>query len=75
MVPKKNSLVSPPQIKYYTCATHDGEDDLESLYDIVSSQFTISKADCYGVIMALTKVFGESLSEGRIVWIDNLDSF
>jgi predicted histone-like DNA-binding protein len=75
MVPKKNNLVSPPQIKYYPCAIHDGEDDLESLADLVSSQSTISKADCYGVIMALTKVIGESLSDGRIVRIDSLGSF
>lgn len=75
MVPKKNNLVSPPQIKYYPCAIHKGEDDLNSLADIVSSQSTISKADCYGVIMALTKVIAESLSEGRIVRIDSLGSF
>ena len=75
MVPKKNSLVSPPQIKYYPCAIQDGEDDLESLADILSSQSTISKADFFGVIMALTKVFGESFSEGRIIRIDNLDLF
>ena len=75
IMPKKNSLVSPPQIKYYPCAIQDGEDNLQSLTDILSSQSTISRADCYGVIMALTKVFGESLSEGRILRIDNLDSF
>jgi predicted histone-like DNA-binding protein len=75
MVPKKNNLVSPPQTKYYPCAIHDGEDDLNSLADIVASQSTISKADCYGVIMALTKVIGESLANGRIVRIDNLGSF
>lgn len=68
-------MVTPPQIKYYPCAIHEGEDDLDSLADIVSSQSTISKADCYGVIMALTKVIGESLSDGRIVRIDSLGSF
>lgn len=75
MVPKKNNLGSPPQIKYYPCAIHEGEDDLESMTDLVSSQSTISKADCYGVIMALSKVIGESLSDGRIVRIDSLGSF
>ncbi|WP_291096924.1 MULTISPECIES: HU family DNA-binding protein [unclassified Flavobacterium] len=75
MVPKKNNLVSPPEIKYYPCAVHDGEDDLDSLADIVASQSTISKADCYGVIIALTKAIGESLSDGRIVRIDSLGSF
>jgi len=75
MVPKKNNLVSPPQIKYYPCAVNNGEDDLDSLADIVASQSTISKADCYGVIMALTKAIGESLADGRIVRIDSLGSF
>jgi len=51
------------------------KDDLESLSEIVASQSTISKADCYGVIMALTKVIGESLSDGRIGRIDSLGSF
>lgn len=75
MVPKKNNLVSPPEIKYYPCAINQGEVDLDSLSDIVASQSTISKADCYGVIIALTKVIGESLSNGRIVRIDSLGSF
>ncbi|MBF2708556.1 HU family DNA-binding protein [Flavobacterium soyangense] len=52
--------------KYYPCAIHDGEDDLDSLADIVASQSTISKAECYGVIMALTKTIGESLANRRI---------
>lgn len=50
MVPKKNNLIAQPQIKFYPCAIHDGEDDLDSLADIIASQSTISKADCYGVI-------------------------
>ena len=75
MVPKKNNLATPPQIKYYPCAIHNGADDLDSLADIVASQSTISKADCYGVIMALTKAIGESLAEGRIVRINSLGTF
>lgn len=75
MVPKKNNLVAPPQTKYYPCAVHQGEDDLDRLADIVVSQSTMSKADCYGVIIALTKAIGESLSEGRIVKIETLGTF
>ena len=75
MLPKKNNLATPPEIKYYPCAIHNGEDDLDSLADIVASQSTISKADCYGVIMALTKAISESLAEGRIVRIDSLGTF
>jgi len=75
MVPKKNVLVSPPQVKYYPCALHDGEDDLESLAEIVASRSSMSKADCYGVIIGLTSVISESLAAGRIVRIDSLGSF
>ena len=75
MVPKKNNLASPPETKFYPCAVHNGEDNLDSLANIVASQSTISRADCYGVIMALTKVIGESLAAGRIVKIDNLGTF
>jgi predicted histone-like DNA-binding protein len=75
MVSKKNNLVSPPQTKYYPYAVNNGADGLDSLADIVASQSTISKADCCGVIMALTKVIGESLSDGSIVRIDSLGSF
>ena len=75
MVPKKNNLVSPPETKYYPCAVHQGEDDLDRLAAIVVSQSTMSRADCYGVIISLTKAIGESLAAGRIVKIDNLGTF
>ena len=75
MVPKKNNLASPPETKYYPCAVHTGEDDLDRLAEIVVSQSTISRADCYGVIIALTKAIGESLAAGRIMKIDNLGTF
>jgi predicted histone-like DNA-binding protein len=75
MVPKKNILVSPPQIKYYPCAIHGGEEDLDSLAEMVASRSTVSKADCYGVIIGLTEVISEALAAGNIVRIDSLGSF
>jgi predicted histone-like DNA-binding protein len=75
MVPKKNILVSPPQIKYYPCAVHKGEEDLDSLAEKVASRSSMSKADCFGVIIGLTEVIAEALAEGRIVRIDSLGSF
>ena len=30
MLPKKNTLVSPPEVKYYPCAIHKGEEDLRA---------------------------------------------
>ena len=75
MVPKKNVLVSPPEVKYYPCAIHKGEEDLDSLAEMVASRSSMSKADCYGVIIGLTAVIAETLAQGRIVRIDTLGSF
>jgi predicted histone-like DNA-binding protein len=75
MVPKQNNLASPPEVKYYPCAVSKGEIDLDELATIISSRCTISKADCYGVMMAMSDVIGESLSKGSIVKIEPLGSF
>jgi len=75
MVPKKNMQVSPPEIKYYPCAVSQGRVDLDTLAQMVASRSTVSEADCYGVIVGLTKVIGESLLKGNIVDIDFLGSF
>lgn len=75
MVARQNNLASPPEIKYYPCAVHQGETDLDALAQVVASRSTISKADCYGVIMALTEAIGETLKDGRIVKINSLGTF
>lgn len=75
MVPKKNNLASPPETNYYPCAVSNGEVNLDRLASIVASQSTVSRADCYAVIISLSQAIGESLSEGRIVKIDNLGTF
>ena len=75
MVAKQNNLATPPEIKYYPCAVHQGETDLEALAAVVASRSTMSKADCYGVIIALTEAIGETLKDGRIVKINSLGTF
>lgn len=75
MIPKQNNLVSPPEINYYPCAVSRGEVQLDDLARIISGRSTISRADCYGVIMALSDVIGETLSNGNIVKIDSLGTF
>lgn len=75
MIPKKNSLVSPPEVKYYPCAVSKGEVNLDDLARIIASRTTMSRPDCFGVIMALTDVIGESLANGNIVRVDNLGTF
>jgi predicted histone-like DNA-binding protein len=75
MVPKKNIMVNPPVIKYYPCAVSQGKVDLESLAQVVASRTTMSEADCYGVMVALTKAIGDALMKGTIVDLDFLGSF
>ena len=75
MIPKQNNLVSPPEVKYYPCAVSKGEMQLDDLAKIISGRSSMSKADCYGVIMALSDVIGEALSNGNIVKIDSLGTF
>lgn len=75
MIPKKNNLTSPPEVKYYPCAVSQGEVNLDDLARIVASRTTMSRPDCFGVIMALSDVIGESLANGNIVRVDNLGTF
>ena len=75
MVAKRNTLVSPSEIKYFPCAVSKSIIDLDDLANVVSSCSTMSKADCYGVIIALTQAIGDSLSNGCIVKITSLGTF
>lgn len=75
LVAKKNSLTNPPEVKYYPCAVSKSEEDLNSLTATISSRSSMSKADCYGVIIALTEAIGEALTDGKIVKIESLGTF
>jgi len=75
MIPKQNNLITPPEVKYYPCAVSRGEMQLNDLAKIISERSSMSKADCYGVVVALSEVIGESLSDGKIVKIDSLGTF
>ena len=75
MIPKQNNLVSPPEVKFFPCAVSKGVVSLDDLAKIISGRCTISRADCYGVVIALSDAIGEALSGGSIVKIQNLGSF
>lgn len=75
MVAKQNNLVTPPQTKFYPCAVSKREIDLESLSQVIASRSTMSKADCYGVVIALTEAIGEALADGSIIKIKSLGTF
>ncbi len=75
MLPKKNNLVSPPEVKYYPIAVGRDVVDLEQLAKKVSLASSMSEADCYGVIIALTEQIGDELADGNIVKVDRLGTF
>jgi hypothetical protein len=75
MVPKQNNIASPPEVKYYPCAVSQSEVNLYDLARIVASKCTISRSDCHGVIMALSKVIGQQLVQGNILRPDELVTF
>lgn len=75
MIPKKNMLGATPEVKYYPCAVSQGEVNLDDLASIIADRSTMSKADCYGVVIALSEAIADSLKNGKIVKIDNLGTF
>jgi predicted histone-like DNA-binding protein len=75
MVAKQNSLATPPETNYFPCAVHQGETNLEMLAETIAGASTMSKADCYGVIIALTEAIGTALTQGQIVKILSLGTF
>ena len=75
MVPKQNNIATPPEVKYYPCAVSSGEVDLDYIADIIAGRCTVSVADCYGVLIAMSDVIGEQLANGKIVKIERLGTF
>jgi len=75
MVAKQNNIATPPQIKYYPCAVSQGTIDLERVADIISSRSSLSRANCYGVLIAMTDVIGDALKQGNSVNLESLGAF
>ncbi|HQV36343.1 MAG: HU family DNA-binding protein [Flavobacterium sp.] len=75
MVAKTNSLATPPETNFYPCAVHQGEETLETLANRISMSTSLTEADCFGVMYALTNAIGDALANGKIVRIDSLGTF
>ncbi len=75
LLPKQNNLGNPPTKQYYPIAINSGQIGLEELSEQISYRSSLSKADCYAVVIALAEVLTESLCEGKIVKIDKLGNF
>jgi len=66
-------LAAPP--KYYAQVVYTGKKGLKSLSERIAHSSTMSEADIYGVLIALTHEIAESLKEGSIVELGDLCSF
>ena len=61
--------------KFYAAAVGDGETDLDTLAEMIAYQCTVTKPDCYAVLMALEHNIISELRQGRIVKIGSLGNF
>lgn len=75
MVAKRNNLVQPPEVNYYPCAVNQGEETLETLAQKICAASSLTEADCFGVMYALSNAISEALTDGKIVRIDSLGTF
>ena len=75
MVAKQNNIAKPAQTKFYPCAVSKGTVDLEYIAHTIASQSSLSEADCYGVMVAMSTVIGQTLAQGQQVKIESLGTF
>lgn len=75
MVPKKNNLVQPSEIKYFPCAVSNGVATLEDLAELIASRCSLKVPDSYAAVVAFSQVIAEMLEEGKLVKIDYLGTF
>jgi predicted histone-like DNA-binding protein len=61
--------------KWYAGAKSTGSTDLKALGKEIAQRSTVSPADTQAVLVALTEVLAEHLSEGQIVRLDDFGSF
>lgn len=63
------------ELKYRAVSISRGYTDLDTLAEMVSDQTSMTKADCYGVLIALEYNIIHELQDGRIVQLGNIGSF
>jgi len=63
------------ELKYHAVSIVSGRTDLDTLAELVSDQTSMTKADCYGVLIALEHNIINELEDGRIVQLGNIGSF
>jgi predicted histone-like DNA-binding protein len=75
VVKKKNPFSLQDPERYYVQAVKTANVNLDWLARIISSQSTVSKADCLAVLTACVEAMIEELSRGSVVSLGALGSF
>ncbi|HLV40546.1 HU family DNA-binding protein [Xanthomarina sp.] len=74
-IAKRNPQDLQAPEKFYAQPVYSGSVDLNELAYFASKQSTVSKADCYAVIISLLELVTYNLSEGKIVRMGDLGIF
>ena len=74
-VGKKNPQDLALEPKFYAQASYKGYVDLDDLADFASMLSTVSRPDCYGVLLALLTGISRELNKGNIVKLGKLGNF
>jgi len=75
VVEKKHPFDASLPNKFYARAVSNGDTDLESLAEIISTQCTVTSTDCIAVLNSLEEGVIRELKQGRIVKLGKLGSF
>ena len=75
ILPRKNPQDVNAPDKFYAAAVGDGETNLDTLAEMIAYQCTVTKPDCYAVLMALEHNIISELRQGRIVKLGSLGNF
>ena len=74
-ITKRNPQDMEAPNKFYASPVYDGRVDLDELAWFAAKQSTVSKADCYAVLIALVDLVTYHLSQGKIVQLGELGNF
>lgn len=74
-VSKRNPQDIGAPNKFYASPVYDGRVDLNELAWFAAKQSTVSRADCYAVLISLVDLVTYQLSQGKIVELGELGNF
>lgn len=74
-VGKRNPQDPTLDPKFYAQASYKGYADLDDIADFAALHSTVSRADCYGVLLAMLTAISRELQDGNIIRLGKLGNF